>query len=159
MYTFNFEPAKNREGLSRGTFLGVEEKRGISKSTGRPYSLILVKFEVLGKYKGTTATISLATGSDKELLAALVSMGWEPGEATDVEVIDDDGVVDIQEVYSYDDFVKSAIGKSYRFMVSMNSKGYYSIKRCTIRPTDGEKTNFNLTPDQAIALIESLKRI
>lgn len=154
MYISNFEPAKNKEGFSIGTFLGLEKMKGISKTSGNPYSMTLVKFETKGRVMGTTGTISIATNGQDELIAALTSMGWKPTKATKVT----DELGQIQEVFDYDSFIQEAIGQKYQFNVTRNSKGRYQVERGTVQPFKMVKqyTKMNLTQEQATTLIKTL---
>jgi len=109
-FSYDFQPALNKEGQSLGTFIDFEVKEGESpltdRKTGqpvldemgeqvmRPWSFVSLLFDVRGRVAGQNKVIKLTTngkfGTGGDLEEALKRMGWV-NEHTKVS-LDEDGL-------------------------------------------------------------------
>lgn len=109
-FTYDFQPAFNKEGKSLGTFTGYEILEGESPAKDnktkepildehgqpvmRPWSIVSLLFEVKGRVAGKNKVIKLTTngkfGTGTDLEEALTLMGWV-NEYTKT-VVDEDGL-------------------------------------------------------------------
>jgi len=109
-FSYDFQPAVNKEGKSLGTFIDFEVKEGESPATDRktnqpvldeqgqqvmrPWSFVHLLFEVRGRVSGQNKVVKLTTngrfGTGGDLEEALKCMGWV-NEQVKVTV-DDDGL-------------------------------------------------------------------
>ena len=161
MFTTKFQPAKNKAGLSKLTFIGTDVLEG--EKDGKPWSMFKFRFLCMGKFHGSDQEISLTTGfqyePDNLLGKALAAMGFETPNPNTVE--DDDGF-EVVEPENLDDdgfdvtlapkldvisFLDTKIDSVYIANLSKNQKGFWSINVDTLRPFVSLKPSNGKTPN------------
>lgn len=170
MFTAPFQPALNASGDAKLTFVGLEIKTGIAKDSGREYQLNNLKFEVMGKTRGTSTLVSVSSGKvfdiQSNFCKALINMGLksqilmdiyqqimgdvatsEDSDGFEVEDIpeDDDGfgVTDAPELdfSELEKFCLLNCQKVFTGKVFLNDKKYWEINAETIKPLSKPKTD------------------
>ncbi len=155
MFTAKFQPAKNKQGLSKLTFIGTDTKEGVKKD-GEPWSMFKINFDCMGKFYGTKQVISITTGftydPDNLLGKTLTAFGFELPEPETVEDeegfevvkpenLDDEGF-EITEAPKLDviDFLKGKIGTVFVASVVKTDRGFWSIDVDTLKPMTKKKS-------------------
>ncbi|MFM6195166.1 MAG: hypothetical protein ACKPEN_11235 [Planktothrix sp.] len=163
LFTAPFQPALNANGEAKLTFVGLEIKTGKTKDSGRDYQLNNLKFEVMGKIRGTSTFINISSGKvfdvQSNFCKALINMGLKPkvlmdiynqimgdvattedSDGFEVEDIpeDDDGfgVTEAPEL-NFDELEKFCLlncQKVFTGKVFLNDKKYWEINAETIKP-------------------------
>jgi hypothetical protein len=170
MFSVGFTPAFNKDGLSKMRFIGTEQKSGekikvdadgkeiIDPETNEPqiinWSLINLKFEVMGVVKGQWQEINITCGEkytrDNILGVTLNKMGFIPYEGeleTDDEGFgtieletDEDGfcTMDGSVIAEIEDFLLESVGGEYTARVFKATEGrrknFWQIDVNTIKP-------------------------
>ena len=148
MFTAKFQPAINKNGQSKLTFIGTDVKEG--EKDGKPWSMFKFRFLCMGKFHGSDQEITLTTGfqydRDNSLGKTLTAMGFEiPIPKT---VIDDDGfeIVEAENLdgdgfevteppkLNIESFLETKINSIYIAKLSKNQKGFWSIDVDTLKP-------------------------
>ncbi|WP_413176514.1 hypothetical protein [Anabaena azotica] len=162
MFQLDFQPARNKDGLSKLNFIGVEEKEGvktiIDERTGEEISyewkLINLIFEVMGVRKGDWKKITISTNgkySDSSILGKILNgMGFTPSAYS--VTVDDEGFEVVEGDIDEDGFevVNDEIGEEIfkflknnenRFFVGKvskstegKSKGFWQINPLSLKP-------------------------
>jgi len=164
-----FLPATNNIGHAKLTFVGLDVKTGLTKLERRPYQINNLKFEVMGKVRGTSTFVNITSGTNFDIESpfckALINMGINQkilldihlamfGEVDIVEDSDGFGVEDIPEdsdgfgVVECQDYDFSGIEKfclenntkAFTGKVFQNDKKFWEIDSETIRPLEKSKT-------------------
>jgi hypothetical protein len=168
LFTAPFQPALNASGEAKLTFVGLEVKTGKTKDSGRDYQLNNLKFEVMGKVRGTSTFVNISSGKvfdiQSNFCKALINMGLKPqilmdiynqimgdvpttedSDGFEVEDIpeDDDGfgVIDTPEL-DFSDLEKFCLlncQKVFTGKVFQNDKKYWEINAETIKPLSKPK--------------------
>ncbi len=163
MFTTKFQPARNKAGLSKLTFVGTDVLEG--EKEGKPWSMFKFRFLCMGKYHGSDLEISLTTGfkyePDNLLGLALASMGFESPTANTVvdedgfevvepENLDEDGF-EVTEAPKLDvvGFLETKINSVFVARVSKNQKGFWSIDVNTLKPMAGKKATGSKAKNKA----------
>lgn len=163
LFTAPFQPALNAQGEAKLTFIGLEQKTGIAKDSGREYQLNNLKFEVMGKVRGTSTFVNITSGKvfdiQSNFCKALQNMGIKPQILMDIHlkinedvvtVEDDNGfeVEDIPEdsdgfgvvdapVLNFDELERFCVQNCQNVFtgkVYQNEKKYWEINAETIKP-------------------------
>lgn len=168
LFTAPFTPALNASGEAKLTFVGLEVKTGKAKDSGRDYQLNNLKFEVMGKVRGTSTFVNISSGKvfdiQSNFCKALINMGLKPkvlmdiynqimgdvpttedSDGFEVEDIpeDDDGfgVIDTPELdfSELEKFCLLNCQKVFTGKVFQNDKKYWEINAETIKPLSKPK--------------------
>ena len=161
MFTAKFQPAKNKAGLSKLTFIGTDVLEG--EKDGKPWSMFKFRFLCMGKVHGSDQEISLTTGfqyePDNLLGKALAAMDFEtPNPNT---VFDDDGFEIVEPENLKDDgfevtearkldvmgFLDTKIDSLYVAKLTKNQKNFWTIDVDTLRPFVSLKPTNGKTPN------------
>lgn len=163
LFTAPFQPALNASGEAKLTFIGLEQKIGVAKESGRDYQLNNLKFEVMGKVRGTSTFINITSGKvfdiQSNFCKALINMGLKPQILKDiyeqimgdVETIEDIDGFEVEDIPEDDDgfgvveapeldfselekFCLLNCQKVFVGKVFLNDKKYWEINPETIKP-------------------------
>lgn len=149
MFTAKFQPALNKKGYSKLTFMGTEIKEGKNKD-GESWEMFLIKFDCLGKFHGSSQIVSVSCGfqydSDNVLGKTLAAMGYiapevktsvDPDgfEIEDVGDLDDDEFLQTETPkLDFTEFFKSQIDKVFTAKLTKSDRGFWSIDVDTLKP-------------------------
>ena len=147
MFSTKFQPALNKEGYSKLTFVGSEIKQGIKDD--REWSIFFLNFEVMGKIRGTTQIVGVPCGftfdPDNNLGKSLLAMGFKIPEvkttldADGFEVEDDKDIADddFQQVdppkLDFSKFLESKKSSIYIAKLSKDQKGFWRVDVDTLK--------------------------
>ena len=163
LFTAPFQPALNTSGEAKLTFIGLEQKTGIAKDSGREYQLNNLKFEVMGKVRGTSTFVNITSGKvfdiESHFCKALINMGLKPQVLMDiyqqimgdVETVEDSDGFEVEDIPEDDDgfgvveapeldfselekFCLLNCQKVFVGKVFLNDKKYWEINAETIKP-------------------------
>lgn len=163
LFTAPFQPALNASGEAKLTFIGLEQKTGIAKDSGREYQLNNLKFEVMGKVRGTSTFVNITSGKvfdiESHFCKALINMGLKPQVLMDiyqqimgdVETVEDSDGFEVEDIPEDDDgfgvidtpeldfselekFCLLNCQKVFTGKVYQNDKKYWEINAETIKP-------------------------
>lgn len=163
LFTAPFQPALNASGEAKLTFIGLEQKTGIAKDSGRDYQLNNLKFEVMGKVRGTSTFVNITSGKvfdiESHFCKALINMGLKPQVLMDiyqqimgdVEIVEDSDGFEVEDIPEDDDgfgvveapeldfselekFCLLNCQKVFVGKVFLNDKKYWEINPETIKP-------------------------
>lgn len=168
LFTAPFQPALNTSGEAKLTFIGLEQKTGIAKDSGREYQLNNLKFEVMGKVRGTSTFVNITSGKvfdiESHFCKALINMGLKPQVLMDiyqqimgdVETVEDSDGFEVEDIPEDDDgfgvidtpeldfselekFCLLNCQKVFTGKVFQNDKKYWEINAETIKPLNKPK--------------------
>ena len=153
MFTTKFQPALNKAGLSKLTFIGTDVLEG--EKDRKLWSMFKFRFLCMGKFHGSDQEITLSTGFQYEennlLGRTLSAMGFKipnPNTVLDndgfevvkPENLDDDGFevikapkLDVME------FLDTKIDSVYVAKLSKNQKNFWQIDVNTLKPLKSTK--------------------
>jgi len=164
-----FLPAVNATGHAKLTFIGLDTKTGLTKVERRPYQINNLKFEVMGKVRGTSTYVNITSGTNFDIESpfckALINMGInqqilldihlamfgeadtiEDSDGFEVEDIPEDsdgfGIIEGQE-YDFSEIEKFCLENNtnvFTGKVFQNDKKYWEIDAETIKPLTKPKT-------------------
>ena len=153
MFTTKFQPALNKEGYSKLTFVGSEIKQGVKDD--REWSIFFLNFEVMGKIRGTTQIVGVPCGftfdPDNNLGKSLLAMGFKIPEvkttldADGFEVEDDEDIADddFQQVdppkLDFTLFLLSKKDSVYIAKLSKDQKGFWRVDLDTLKSLNNSK--------------------
>lgn len=169
LFTAPFQPALNANGDAKLTFVGLEVKIGKAKDSGRDYQLNNLKFEVMGKIRGTSSFVSISSGKvfdiQSNFCKALINMGLKPQILMDiyqqicgdVATTEDDNGFEVEDIPEDDDgfgvtdapdldfselekFCLLNCQKIFTGKVFLNDKKYWEIDTETLKPLAKPKT-------------------
>ncbi|MFM6211385.1 hypothetical protein [Planktothrix sp.] len=158
-----FTPALNKSGEAKLTFIGLEVKIGKTKAEGRDYQLNNLKFEMMGKIRGTSTFVNITSGTTFDIQSpfckALVNMGLKPQILMDiyqeifedVETIEDENGFEVEDCTEDDDGFAVEDARDFDFSeiekfcvlnyqkvftgkVFQNDKKFWEIDPETIKP-------------------------
>lgn len=164
-----FLPAVNATGHAKLTFVGLDVKTGLTKLESRPYQINNLKFEVMGKVRGTSTFVNITSGTNFDIESsfckALVNMGMSPKILLDihlemfgeVETVEDRDGFEVEDIPEDSDGFGVVEGQDYDFSeiekfclenntkvftgkVYQNDKRYWEIDAETIKPLTKPKT-------------------
>ncbi len=163
LFTAPFMPALNANGEAKLTFIGLESKTGIAKDSGREYQLNNLKFEVMGKVRGTSTFVNISSSKvfdiQSSFCKALINMGMKPQILKDiyeqimgdVDTVEDEDGFTVEDIGEDDDgfgiidapeldfselekFCLLNCQKVFTAKVFQNDKKYWEINAETIKP-------------------------
>lgn len=164
-----FTPALNKLGEAKLTFIGLEVKTGKTKAEGRDYQINNLKFEMMGKVRGTSTFVNITSGTtfdiESNFCKALTNMGLNPQILLgiyseifeDVETIEDENGFEVEDCSEDDDGFAVEDARDFDFSeieefcilncqkvftgkVFLNDKKYWEINAETIKPLTKPKT-------------------
>jgi hypothetical protein len=154
MFTQSFQPATNKEGLARLTFLGYEAKEG-TKEDGSPWSMFNINFLVKGKVAGTDRVIPVTTGFnyDPENLLGITlhNLGFEIPEAPTEE--DEEGFEVVSQDFDDEGF-EVAPEQQLDIMGFLNSIENNVYTARVYKATEGKRKGFWLIDASTIKLFK-----
>jgi hypothetical protein len=158
MFTQSFQPATNKEGLARLTFIGYEAKEG-TKDDGSPWSMFNINFLVKGKVPGTDRIIPVTTGFNYDpenlLGITLTNLGFTIPEAPTVE--DDEGFETVAVDFDDEGFETSA-QQQLDIMGFLNSIENNVYTARVYKATEGKRKGFWLIDASTIKLFKLAER-
>jgi len=122
-----FLPAVNAIGHAKLTFVGLDTKTGLTKVERRPYQINNLKFEVMGKVRGTSTFVNITSGTtfdiESPFCKALVNMGMSPQILLDihlamfgeVETVEDSDGFEVEDIPEDSDGFGVIEGQEYDF--------------------------------------------
>jgi hypothetical protein len=165
-----FLPAVNATGHAKLTFVGLDSKNGLTKAESRPYQINNLKFEVMGRNRGTSTFVNITSGTTFDIQSnfckALINMGLKPQILMDiyqqimgdVETTEDSDGFEVEDIPEDDDgfgvtdapdldfselekFCLLNCQKVFTGKVYQNDKKYWEIDAETITPLTKPKTD------------------
>jgi len=163
LFTAPFQPALNASGDAKLTFIGLEVKTGKTKDSGRDYQLNNLKFEVMGKVRGTSTFVNISSGKifdiQSNFCKALINMGLKPQILmdiyqqifNDIDTIEDENGFEVEDCTEDDDGFAVEDARDFDFSeiekfcvincqkvftgkVFQNDKKFWEIDPETIKP-------------------------
>ena len=148
MFTAKFQPAKNKAGLSKLTYIGNEVLEG--EKDGKPWSMFKLKFSCMGKFHGTHQEVNLSTGfayePDNLLGKTLAAFGFtipEPETVEDEdgfeivapENLDEDGFEVVETpTLNILEFLEEKVGTVFVAQLYKNERHFWALDVDTLKP-------------------------
>lgn len=155
--------------MAKLTLVGLDIKTGLTKGDNRPYQLNNLKFEVMGKVRGTSTFVNITSGTTFDIQSgfckALVNMGLKPQVLMDIhlQMFDEIEVTEDSEGFEVEDIPGDSDGfgvtderefdfseiekfcllncqKVFTGKVYQNDKKYWEIDPDSIKPLTKPKT-------------------